>query len=52
MSAGVLFRQDRRSVEFREFVERRGGRFEELPEGAFRLSGTMVRTIVVTLPAA
>jgi predicted RNA methylase len=52
MSAGVVFRQDRRSVEFREFVEQRGGRFEDLPEAAFKSSGTMVRTVIVTFPAA
>lgn len=46
-SAGVAFRMDRRSVEFRALVHRSGGRIDPLPEGAFRESGTMVRAVVV-----
>lgn len=51
MSAGVMFRQDRRTTEFREFVEARGGVFEDVPEGAFKSSGTMVNTVIVTFDA-
>lgn len=52
MSAGVTFRADRRTVEFGELIARCGGSIEELPEGAFKSSGTLVRTVIVTLPAA
>lgn len=51
MSAGVMFRDDRRTNEFKELVDRCGGSIEELPEGAFKSSGTLVRTVIVTLPA-
>lgn len=44
MSSGVLFREDKLTREFRAEIERRGGRFEPLPDGSFRESGTMVRT--------
>lgn len=48
MSAGIEFRENAKSNFFRTFVEEMGGRFILLPEGAFRSSGTMVRTIIVT----
>jgi predicted RNA methylase len=51
MSAGVMFRDDRRTNEFKELIDRCGGSIEELPEGAFKSSGTLVRTVIVTLPA-
>ena len=51
MSAGVLFRSDRRTTEFRDFVESKGGEFEKLPEGSFKASGTMVSTCIVSIPA-
>ncbi|HEY2455173.1 MAG TPA: hypothetical protein VGI71_21645 [Scandinavium sp.] len=31
-------------------IEDRGGHIEELPEGAFKSSGTMVNTVVVVIP--
>lgn len=46
-SAGVLFRQDRRTSSFRERVYDAGGIFEPLPEGSFRASGTDVNTCFV-----
>lgn len=49
MGAGVTFRQDKRTTEFREMVERMGGTIELLPEGSFKCSGTMVQTVIVTL---
>ncbi len=51
MSAGVIFRSNRLPVEFRQMVESRGGYFEELPDGAFKESGTMVNTVIVVIPA-
>jgi predicted RNA methylase len=51
MSAGVLFRQDKRTTAFREFVDARGGVFEDVPEGSFKSSGTMVNTVIVTIDA-
>ncbi|TIR34681.1 MAG: SAM-dependent methyltransferase [Mesorhizobium sp.] len=50
MSAGVQFRQDRKAVEFREFVDMRGGSIDRLPEGSFEPSGTSVNTCIVVIP--
>lgn len=47
MSAGVRFRQDGKTMAFRAFVDQYGGEIDDLPEGAFKPSGTMVRTVVV-----
>jgi len=44
MSVGVLFRQDKLTKEFRESVST----IESLPNGAFKESGTMVNTVIVT----
>lgn len=51
MSAGVLFRENRLTTEFRQWVNERDGTVEELPEGSFKESGTMVNTVVVVIPA-
>jgi len=51
MSAGVLYRDNRLTSEFRRFVEEHGGDIEELPEGSFKESGTMVNTVIVSIPA-
>lgn len=48
MSASVVFRENRKTLEFREFVEEKG-RIEALPDGAFKDSGTDVRTVMVML---
>lgn len=50
MAAGAMQRINKKAVEFREFVYAHGGRFEELPEGAFSSSGTEVRTCIVVIP--
>lgn len=50
MSAGVKFRQNKLTASFRELVESRGGTIEDLPEGSFRESGTMVNTVIVKIP--
>ena len=51
MSAGVTFRQNKLTNDFRSLVEQRGGFIEELPDGSFKTSGTMVNTVVVVIPA-
>lgn len=51
MSAGVTFRENGLTKEFRELVNERGGSIEKLPDGAFKESGTMVNTVIVTIPA-
>lgn len=50
MSAGVTFRTDRRTVEFREKVSRLGGTITMLPEKTFAESGTNVNTVLVEIP--
>lgn len=49
MSAGVVFRRDRRSVAFRELVRSNMGTIVELPKGSFKVSGTSVNTVLVTM---
>lgn len=49
MSAGILFRENKLTKEFRQFVERNDGVIEPLPDGAFKPSGTMVRTVITTI---
>jgi hypothetical protein len=34
-----------------EIIKHVGGDIEALPEAAFKASGTMVRTVIVTIPA-
>ena len=49
MSAAVQHRKDGRYRAFAEFLELHGGEVRELPERAFRESGTDVRTVMVTI---
>lgn len=51
MAASVGFRENRLTNEFRDLITERGGRIEALPDGAFKESGTMVRTVIVEIPA-
>lgn len=51
MSAGVQFRTDKLTEAFRKIVADRGGDILPLPDDAFRNSGTLVRTVMVTLPS-
>jgi hypothetical protein len=51
MSAGVMFRDNRLTTDFRAFVAQRGGTITRLDDGAFRESGTLVRTCVVKFDA-
>lgn len=50
MSAGVEFRQDKTTGQFRKLVADRGGWFEQLPEDAFKGSGTNIRTVLAVIP--
>lgn len=49
MSAGTGFRENRKAVEFRAWLERHGGRFAPLPPDAFKASGTSVQTCLVSV---
>lgn len=49
MSAGTLFRTDKRTKAFKEFLERTDGEVFELPDGAFKESGTGVKTCLVAI---
>lgn len=48
MSAGVSFRQNKLTADFRAFVADRGGSIVHLPEDAFKESGTSVNTVLVS----
>ena len=48
MSAGVGFRDNKKTTAFRELVEKYG-MFEQLPEDSFKESGTRVNTVLVML---
>lgn len=49
MSVSPLFRTDKMSEEFREFLDANNAFVERLPEDAFKESGTMVKTCVVKI---
>ena len=48
MSAGVLFRENKKTVAFREMLTKYG-HYERNPAGSFKVSGTMVNTVIVVL---
>ncbi len=48
-SASVMFRENRKTVEFREKIEALGGTIEELPQKTFAKSGTNVNTCLVVV---
>lgn len=52
MASSVTFRDNRLTSEFRDLVASRGGSIEEVQDGAFKESGTMVRTVIVAIPSA
>jgi predicted RNA methylase len=52
MANGAAFREDRATASFRDLVSDAGGTIEPLPEGAFKESGTGVRTVLAVIPAA
>lgn len=49
MSIAPFFREDKISKDFRNFLEEHDAVIANLPEGAFKESGTMVRTCVVKI---
>ncbi|MBQ4120450.1 MAG: class I SAM-dependent methyltransferase [Clostridia bacterium] len=49
VSCSPFFRTDKKSVAFREFLDEVGAYVEEVPEGAFKESGTMVRTKIIKI---
>jgi predicted RNA methylase len=51
MSNSVMFRDNKLTKDFRDFVAMRGGTIDALPEGSFKSSGTGVNTCVVTIDA-
>ncbi|MBL4700641.1 MAG: methyltransferase [Phycisphaeraceae bacterium] len=51
MSVGVLFRQNHKTKDFRMELAEHGGIITSNPEGSFKASGTMVNTVMITIPA-
>lgn len=51
MSSNIIFRENKVSREFREFISDRGGEIRPLPSGSFAVSGTNVNTAIVTMEA-
>ena len=49
MSAGVEFREDAKTSDFRAEVKRRGGKFHDLPPGSFASVGTHVNTVLCVI---
>lgn len=49
MSAGVEFREDKKTRDFRAFVADNNGTITRLPPGTFKDAGTDVHTVIVTL---
>jgi len=50
MSSGVTFRNNKKTVDFRDkILSKHCTHLEHLPEGSFKSSGTMVNTIIVRL---
>lgn len=52
MAAGVVFREDKLSKGFRQFVSDHGGSITALPENSFKVSGTSVNTVIVEFEGA
>lgn len=50
MASSVTFRTNKLTSDFRQLIEDRNGHIEELPEGSFKNSGTMVNTVIVVIP--
>ena len=47
MSAGVMFRKNKRTLSFWDAINKYHTEVIELPQGAFKVSGTMVNTIIL-----
>ena len=50
MAPSVKFRENKKTKDFQRLLDEQGGSIEDLPEGAFKESGTGVNTVIVTLP--
>ena len=49
MSASILFRENKKTVEFRDLIHQHNGYTERLPEGCFKESGTGVNAVLVSM---
>jgi len=49
VSESPFFRENKKSVEFKEFLEENNAEIISLPEGAFKESGTMVKTRIIKI---
>lgn len=49
MASSVKFRDNKKAVDFRNFIEENDGEIIDLPEGSFKISGTGVNTVIVVL---
>lgn len=49
VSQSPFFRENKKSVEFRKFLEDNNAQIIDLPEGIFKESGTMVRTKIIKI---
>lgn len=49
MSSSVLFRENKKTIDFRVFVSKHNGVIVRLPASSFKLSGTNVNTVLVTV---
>lgn len=52
MAASVAFRDNKLTQDFRDLLRQNKGDIEALPEGAFKDSGTSVRSVIATIPNA
>lgn len=50
MAGSVSFRDNKLTQDFRNLVHKRRGSIKALPDGAFKASGTMVRSVIATIP--
>lgn len=50
MSYSVTFRENKLTSDFRELINSRCGHIEQLPDGSFKKSGTMVSTVIAVIP--
>lgn len=48
-SAGIQFRTDNMTKALRRLIEDNGGAIHDLPDGAFKSSGTMVNTVMIVI---
>jgi len=49
MSASIMWRDNKKTVNFRKAVEEAGGYIDALPDDSFKESGTLVKTCVVVM---